>query len=429
MSEFKKEADFIIEQVDRHHDWFRDSIPMIASENLISPLAREMLMSDFCDRYAEGLPGDRYYNGNVYVDKVEERVIELAKQLFRSEYADIRPISGTVANIGLLKALTKPGDVITTPALSDGAHISTAKFGAVGVRGLVSHTYPFDVDEMNLDVDKTKEMLLEIRPKLALFGRSVFLFPAPLKELQDTFQEIGCNVWYDGAHVLGLVAAGRFQDPLREGAHVITGSTHKTLPGPQHGILVANPKDDKMARRLNSGIFPGVVSNHHLFATAALGITIAEHMEFGKEYADQIIRNAKALGQALYERGFKVFCPDKGFTESHTIVVDVREWGGGREIAQLMEDSNMICNMNLLPWDDKPKSPSGIRLGTQEMTRIGMKESHMSEVAEFIKRVAIDKEDTQKIRADVTEFKKDFQSIHYCYNPEIPAYKRHKIVQ
>ncbi len=427
MSDNRKDADFISEMLDDHTDWFKNSIPMIASENLISPLAREMLMSDLCDRYAEGLPGDRYYNGNIYVDRIEERVIEMAKELFKSEYADIRPISGTVANIGLLKALTKPGDVITTPALSDGAHISTAKFGAVGVRGLTSHTYPFDVPEMNLDIDGTRKLLLEVRPKLALFGRSVFLFPAPLKELQDTFQEIGCNVWFDGAHVLGLIAAGRFQDPLREGAHVITGSTHKTLPGPQHGILIANPRDDRMARRLNSGIFPGVVSNHHLFATAALGITIAEHKEFGEEYADQIIRNAKALGQALYERGLKVFCEHKNFTESHTIVVDVMEQGGGKEIAQLMEDANMICNMNLLPWDDKPRSPSGIRLGTQEMTRIGMKESHMVEVAEFIKRVA-DKEDTGKIKEDVINFKADFQGMQYCFHPDFPAYKRHRLV-
>ncbi len=428
MSDNRKDADFISQMLDEHTDWFKNSIPMIASENLISPLGREMLMSDLCDRYAEGLPGDRYYNGNIYVDKIEARVIEMAKELFKSTYADIRPISGTVANIGLLKALTKPGDTITAPALSDGAHISTAKFGAVGVRGLKTQTYPFDVAEMNLDIDGTKKLLLEVRPKLALFGRSVFLFPAPLKELQDTFDEIGCNVWYDGAHVLGLIAAGRFQDPLREGADVITGSTHKTLPGPQHGILIANPKDDKMARRLNSGIFPGVVSNHHLFATAALGVAIAEHKEFGEEYADQIIRNAKALGQALYERGMKVFCEHKNFTESHTIVVDVQEQGGGKHIAQLMEDSNMICNMNMLPRDDKPKNPSGIRLGTQEMTRIGMKESHMSEVAEFIKRVAIDKENTDKIKADVITFKADFQVMHYCFHENFPAYKRHRLV-
>ncbi len=424
----REQADYIVEQVDRHHDWFGNSLPMIASENLISPLAREMLVSDFHDRYAEGLPGERYYHGNIYVDKVELKALELAKELFKCDYADVRPTSGTVANIGVLKALGKHGDPITHTALSDGAHISTAKFGAVGVRGLVSHTYPFDTHEMNIDVDAARRTILEVKPKIALFGRSVFLFPAPINELRDVLQEVGCYTWYDGAHVLGLIAGGKFQDPLREGVQVMTGSTHKTFPGPQHGIVIANPKDDKMARRLSSGIFPGVTSNHHLHAMAALGISLAEHIEFGAEYADQTIRNAQALGQGLHERGFKVLCEHKGFTASHALAVDVEEYGGGALISQLMEDSNMIANMNMLPRDTKPKSPSGIRLGAQELTRLGMKESHMSEVAELIKRVAVDKEATEKVKQDVIKLKMDFNKIHYCFHVGHPAYERFRLV-
>jgi len=428
MPGMRDEANYIVEQIDKHHEWFGNSLPMIASENLISPLAREMLVSDFHDRYAEGLPGDRYYHGNIYVDKVETKAMELAKQLFGCQHADVRPTSGTVANLGVLKALGKHGDPITHCALSDGAHISTAKFGAVGVRGLVSHTYPFDTHEMNIDVDAAKRTILEVKPKIALFGRSVFLFPAPIKELKDVLQEVGCYTWYDGAHVLGLIAGGKFQDPLREGVEVLTGSTHKTFPGPQHGILIANPRDEKMARRLYSGIFPGVTSNHHLNAMAALGISLAEHIEFGAEYADQIIRNAQALGQALHERGIKVLCEHKGFTASHALAVDVEEYGGGALISQLMEDSNMIANMNMLPRDTKPKSPSGIRLGSQELTRLGMKESHMSEVAELIKRVAVDKESTDSVKADVIQLKKDFSQIHYCFHEGHPGYERFKLV-
>jgi len=428
MSDMKKEANYIVEQIDRHHDWFGDSLPMIASENLISPLAREMLVSDFHDRYAEGLPGERYYHGNIYVDKVELKTIELAKKLFKCKHADVRPTSGTVANLALLKALSKYGDPITHCALSDGAHISTAKFGAVGLRGLVSHTYPFDTHEMNIDVDGARRTILEVKPKIALFGLSVFLFPAPIKELRDALDEVGCYVWYDGAHVLGLIAGGKFQDPLREGAEVITASTHKTFPGPQHGIIVSNPRDEKMERALDNGVFPGVTSNHHLHAMAALGISLAEHIEFGAEYADQIIRNSKALGQALHERGIKVLCEHKGFTASHIIAIDVEEHGGGAPCSQLLEDSNMIANMNMLPRDTKPKSPSGIRLGSQELTRIGMKESHMSEVADLIKRAIVDKEPTAKVKLDVIKLKKDFKTIHYCFNAGHPAYERFKLV-
>jgi len=197
---------FISEQVDRHHAWFSKSLPMIASENIISPMAREMLLTDFGDRYAEGLPHERYYQGNTFVDEVEDRVVALAKKIFRVRHADARLISGTVANMAVYFALLEPGDIMTSVALSHGAHISSAKFGAAGMRGVNNVNYPFDVERMNIDVDGTAKLLRLVRPKVAAFGQSVFLFPTPLKELRDAFQETGCQVWYDGAHVLGLIA-------------------------------------------------------------------------------------------------------------------------------------------------------------------------------------------------------------------------------
>ena len=188
------DARYIRENVMAHNKWFEECIPMIASENLMSPLAKEMLISDFADRYAEGLPGKRYYQGNIYVDKVEIKAIELAKDLFKADFADVRPISGTVANMAVLFAFAQPGDTITTCALAQGAHISTQKFGAFGQRSVNSVQYPFNVEDMNLDVDGTIKLLKEVKPKVAQFGLSVFLFPPPLRELQDTFNEIGCLV-------------------------------------------------------------------------------------------------------------------------------------------------------------------------------------------------------------------------------------------
>jgi len=418
---------FLEDQVDRHHVWFSESLPMIASENLISPLAREMLLVDFQDRYAEGLPGERYYQGNTYVDAVEVRVTELAKRLFRCRHADVRPISGTNANLAVLFALGDPGGIVTTVALSDGAHISTAKFGAVGVRGMKQVTYPFDVERMNIDVDGTIKLLKSVRPEIALFGQSVFLFPTPLKELRDTLQEIGCYVWYDGAHVLGLIAGGKFQDPFREGAEVITGSTHKTLPGPQHGILLAEPRDEKMEKKLLRGVFPGVVSNHHLHAMAALGITLAEHLEFGRAYADQVVRNAKALAQALHARGMRVLGEKLGFTESHIVAVDAKAHGGGAKAALDLERANIIANKNLLPTDTSPVHPSGVRLGSQELTRIGMREPEMDEAAELIARVVVKAEDPNRVAADVAALRKGFQTIQYCYEAGASAHGRYRL--
>ena len=418
---------FIQEQVDKHHGWFSESLPLIASENLISPLAREMLLSDFQDRYAEGLPGERYYQGNLYVDAVETRVTELAKRLFRCSHADVRPISGTNANLAVLFALAEPGDTITSVALSDGAHISTAKFGAVGVRGCKTVTYPFNRRDMNLDIDGTIKVLREVKPKVALFGQSVFLFPTPLEALRDALDEVGCPVWYDAAHVLGLIAGGTFQDPFREGADVITGSTHKTLPGPQHGILLAEPRDEKMAKRLLRGVFPGVVSNHHLHAMAALGVTLAEHLEFGRTYADQVVRNARALGQALYERGVHVVCEHLGFTRSHALAVDVTEHGGGADVALRLERANIIANKNLMPDDTSPVRPSGIRLGSQELTRLGMRESNMAEVAELVARVVVTKEDPAGVARDVASLRRGFQTIQYCYRAGASAHGRYRM--
>jgi len=423
-----EDAKFIRENVKAHNKWFEECIPMIASENLMSPLAKEMLISDFADRYAEGLPGKRYYQGNIYVDKVELKAIELAKKVFDCDFADLRPISGTVANMAVLMAFAKPGDIVTTCALDQGAHISTCEFGAFGQRGVNSVNYPWNESDMNLDIDGTIKVLKAAKPKIAQFGLSVFLFPPPIKELQDTFNEIGCLVWEDCAHVLGLIAGKQFHDPLKEGVNVVSASTHKTFPGPNHGILLGQNLTDEQEKKLQHAAFPGVTSSHHLHAMAALGITLAEMDVFGREYAAQACKNSRALGQALYELGIPVLCPDLGFTRSHAIAVDVSEFGGGKLCAQLLEDANIICNKNMLPRDTSSVNPSGLRLGSQEMTRLGMKESEMKQVAELIARVVKKKEDPAKVKEDVKELKKDFATIQYCFHAGEPAYRFHDLV-
>ncbi|HII82606.1 MAG TPA: serine hydroxymethyltransferase, partial [Ferroplasma sp.] len=177
--EFLEDALFIRELARKHNKFFEESIPLIASENIMSPMAMEMLLTDLGFRYAEGLPHKRYYQGNQIVDIIEDKVTDLGRALFNAKYVDPRPLSGTNSNMAVLYAFTKPGETITTPALSGGGHISSAPFGAVGFRGLKTRNYPFDVDEMNIDVDGTIKLLKEVKPKLAWFGQSVFLFPTP----------------------------------------------------------------------------------------------------------------------------------------------------------------------------------------------------------------------------------------------------------
>ncbi|MCJ7464127.1 MAG: serine hydroxymethyltransferase [Thermoplasmata archaeon] len=422
MPSAKDLAQSVRELTRKHSAWFKDCIPLIASENLMSPAAREVLNSDLSNRYAEGLPGKRYYQGNIYVDQIETICEDLAREVFACRFADVRSTSGTVSNMAVLMALTKTRDKMTTVALSDGGHISHAKIGATGMRGIRTFNYPFDEKNMNIDIEGAKRLIREVKPKVALFGQSVFLFPTPLDEMKDVFSEVGCSTWYDAAHVLGLIAGRKFQDPLREGIDVISGSTHKTLPGPQHGMILSDLTKEGLETSLRRGVFPGVTSNHHLHSVAALAVTLAETREFGEAYADQVIRNAKALGQGLFERGMEVLCEHLGFTESHTVVVDVEQFQGGAKVAKNLEAANIILNKNLLPWDSDPVRPCGIRIGSQELTRLGMKEKDMVEVAELVARVVVKGEAPEKVKPDVIDFKRQFTKVHYCFFEGEEAY-------
>ncbi len=417
----------------RHHAWFKTVLPLIASENVPSPAVREALTTDFGNRYAEGLPGERVYAGCAYIDQVELSAIDLAKRLFKAEHANVQPVSGVVANLAMYTALANPGDLMMCLAIPCGGHISMGrkKFGgtAGAVHGLEIEYIPFDEKRMNIDVDAAAKKIRELKPKLVLFGGSVFLFPHPMKALTEVVKEVGGHVAYDAAHVAGLIAGGQFQDPLREGAEVMTCSTHKTLPGPQHGMILCRKE---LTEAINKAVFPGMVSNHHLHAVAALTIALAEMLEFGEAYATQIIRNAKALGQALYDRGFAVLCPDQGFTASHQLVVDISKYGDGGTLEGKLEKAGIILNRNLLPWDIREgrhyKNPGGIRLGTSEATRLGMKEGEMDEIAEFLKRVVIDGEGPESVAKDVADFRREFQRVQYAFESATQAYEYVKIL-
>ncbi len=411
-----------------HSLWFQDAIPLIASENLLSPYAKELLISDFHSRYAEGLPGERYYEGNQWVDEVETECLRLARRVFRCRFADVRPISGTVANMAVLKALAEPGDLVGTCRLSEGAHISSAGFGAFGLRGVKPVHYAFDTDRMQLDVDATTKILRAQRPRLCLFGLSLFLFPFPLRELSPVLAEIGARGWYDGAHVLGLIGGGEFQDPLHEGCMVLSASTHKTFPGPQHGILLAETEDEEALKKLQSAAFPGVTSNHHLNAMAALTVSLAEHVAFGEAYARQTARNARALGEALHRRGFDVLCADQGFTRSHTLAVRVEKEGGGEAVSRALAAAGIVTNKNLLPGDKSPRHPQGIRLGTPEVTRLGMREPEMDRIADLLDALLHRGRPREEVAREARALKEGFRTLQYCFGAGEAAYRYYDLV-
>ena len=419
----KAQATAILNSVNSSGQHYRDSLPMIASENILSPLVAKAVNSDLHGRYAEGLPGKRYYQGCDDFDSIESLGIESAKRVFNCNFTNIQSTSGTVSNIAALKALVKPGETITAVSTADGGHISHARMGAVGVRGLNLVTYPWDIDRMEPDIDASIKMIRETKPNLALFGQSVFLFPTPLKELADAAHEVGAKIMYDGAHVLGLIAGGQFQDPLREGADVMTGSSHKTFPGPQGGFVLSNSSDEKFHRKLNNSIFPGTCSSYHLHHVAGKAVALAEFEEFGTDYAKNIVANAKSLATALAAEGFDVLAEDRGYTASHQVLTRHGgiDSGAGRKAADLLEKSGIITNMNMLPGDTKAMQPSGLRLGVPELTRVGMGTDEMKDVAIFFSRALLKKEDVSKIKSDVKSFKSNYQTVKYCFESG-PAY-------
>ncbi|MHA1359412.1 MAG: serine hydroxymethyltransferase [Candidatus Helarchaeota archaeon] len=413
----------------KHHELFNNSIPLIASENITSPAVREAIISDFSHRYAEGWPGERVYAGCKFIDAVEIRCMELAKQYWRAAFADVRPISGVVANLISYTALSVPGDTLICLEIPDGGHISH-NLTARNVHGLKIEYLDFDNAEMAIKIDSSCKKIRELQPKIVLLGASVFLFPHPVKEISEAAHELGAKVMYDAAHVAGLIGSGYFQQPLKEGADIMTCSTHKTFPGPQHGCILG-ATNGEIQGKIKSAAFPYMLSNHHLHNVAGFAVALTEMLEFGKEYHKYVIQNAKDLGQALYELGFDVLMEHKGFTESHTLLIDITKFGKkvgyGATIEKMLEDANIIANRNLIPGDFEAgrrfKDPGGLRLGTSEVTRLGMKKSEMEQIATFFKQLIIDRKDIQAVKNDVVAFRKDFQHVQYCFENKTKAYE------
>jgi glycine hydroxymethyltransferase len=388
----------IVAAVRNHEEWRgKACLNLIPSENAMSPTVRSVLSSDLGQRYTSR---DKFYMGTRLTDEIEKQGEKLAKQVFGAETADLRPLSGHIADLTILALHTKPNDLIMCISASDGGYPGIWRKGAPSFLKLKVAELPFSKNSMNIEVEKAAELIRKKRPSMVIFGASLILFPHPVKALTQVIHEAGAHIAYDGSHVLGLIAGGEFQDPLREGATMLFGSTHKTLFGPQGGIILADKEHGEVIKK---SIFPAFVDNAHWNRIAALTLALAEMKEFGREYAKQVVKNAQALARALSENGFPVACSSLGFTKSHQVYLDYGSFGNGGRVAGKLEKANIITDC-------------GVRLGTCEMTRRGMKQAEMRKIAEFIKRVVKDGEQPAKIKSEVAEFVGEFREIEYCFN-------------
>jgi glycine hydroxymethyltransferase len=408
------------------------TINLIASENALSPAVRAIQNSDFMGRYAEGHPNrgeqvNRYYQGTRYIDQIETMVREELLALARCRQADVRPISGNAANTAIALGYLRAGDAVIVNSTSAGGHISHNTIGVFGrrlqVRGMSLdlkatkhiplHFFPLTEDHYHVDVQKSLELIEQISPRLLVLGKSLFLFPEPVRELAEVCQERDIPILYDGAHVFGLIVGGKFQDPLHEGATWMTASTHKTFPGPQRGVILADldeAGEQKYWPAADRGVFPGSSSNHHLHTLPALLVAIREMHQHAVDYAAQIVCNAKALGRALEDEGIRVEARDFGYTESHQIAVNVAAYEGGVAAAQRLEANDIIVNYNMLPLDTSARNPSGLRIGVQEMTRYGMREGDMQRLAALLGDAIKGKQ----VREQVHALRAEFGMLHYA---------------
>lgn len=390
------------------------TLNLIASENVLSKRARALLSSDFNHRYAEGHPGERYYQGTKHIDTIEAAVRDAMRRIFECKRAEVRTVSGTVANEAVISAWVKADDVVLVNTLASGGHISHQRFGALGRFTRRIEFLPRSKDGYGIDLPAAKDQIATLKPKLVILGKSLILFPEPVREIAEVCREHGVRLMYDGAHVLGLIAGGQFQQPLKEGAELITGSTHKTFFGPQRGVVLSN-LDDAGWKPIDKAAFPGSVSNHHLMTLPPLWIAAEEMTAFGRDYAAQVVKNARALGRALLKEGVAVEMADAGFTSSHQIAVNVAAQGGGSEVSERLEGVDIICNKNMLPHDPStdPRKPSGLRFGAQELTRWGMGEGEMAEVAALIAACILKKKD---VAGEVHKLRGRFTTVRYSFD-------------
>jgi glycine hydroxymethyltransferase len=422
----------VVEIVRAQDEWRgHRTINLIASENTQSEAVRRVQASDFMARYAEGHPNEddrvnRYYQGTRYIDQIETMARQELLALTNCRLADVRPISGNAANTAIALGYLRGGDAVIVNSTAAGGHISHNTVGVFGrriqnrgaslnldaPRHIPLHFFPLAEDLYHLDVPKSIDLIEQVEPRLVVLGKSLFLFPDPVRELSEVCRAKGIPLLYDGAHVFGLIVGGRFQDPWREGATWVTASTHKTFPGPQRGVIVSDLDGEDEERywpAADRGVFPGSSSNHHLHTLPALVIAIREMRAHAAAYAAQIIANAQTLGRALEAEGVLMEARDFGYTQSHQIAVNVAPFGGGVPVAQRLEANDIIVNYNLLPLDSDPRNPSGLRIGVQEMTRFGMKEADIETLASLIAASIKGKD----VKADVNKLRELFTTLQY----------------
>lgn len=396
------------------HEQYMDHecLSLYAGTNILNPRAAQLLAASVGSRPSLGYPGAKYEMGMQYAEQIEIMAVELLKELFGCSYAEFRVGSGSLANLYAYMACTRPGDAIMAFADSAAGHVTHHQAGAAGLYGLQIHEVPYDAAQMTIDLPALRTAAARIRPSLIIIAGSMCLFPYPVAQARAIADEVGAYLMYDAAHMSGLIAGGAFQQPLAEGAHLITSSTYKSFGGPPSGMILTN--DAELARRLDSIAYPGLTANFDLGKTAALIVAMLDLREHGRAYAQMCIANAQALAAALAERGCPVHAvAGRGYTASQHIAIQAHAYGGGNAAARRLELANILTSGIELPLPPVAGDFNALRLGTQEITRWGMVPADMPAVAELIAQVLVQGAQPEQVRPAVVALRAGFQKLHF----------------
>lgn len=376
----------IAKAIEAETDRQKRNIELIASENIVSKAVLAAMGSTLTNKYAEGYPGRRYYGGCQCVDVAENLAIERAKKLFGAEHANVQPHSGAQANFAVFYGFLSPGDTFLGMNLAHGGHLSHGS--PVNISGAQYNVVSYGVGESNglIDYDMVRELAIKHKPKLIIAGASAYSRAIDFKAFSEIAKEVSAYLMVDMAHIAGLVATGEHMSPVPY-ADFVTTTTHKTLRGPRGGLILCKAEH---AAKIDKAVFPGTQGGPLMHTIAAKAVCFKEALEEPfKEHAKQVIKNAKALSEALIEKGFQIV---SGGTDNHLMLVDLRSFNiTGKEMEHRLDEINITCNKNAIPYDpEKPFVTSGVRLGTPAVTSRGMKEDDMREIAELIYLAASD---------------------------------------
>jgi glycine hydroxymethyltransferase len=409
--------EWLHELVDRNtriHD--RDCVNLDPAANVMSPRAEALLARGLGSRPSLGHPGDKYETGLEAIEQIEVIAAELAADVFRADYAEVRVASGAMANLYAFLACAGPGDPIVAPPAAIGGHVTHHAAGAAGLRGLEVHPAPVDHSRYTVDVAGLRELARRVRPRLITLGGSLNLRHHPVAAVRDVADEVGARVLFDAAHLAGLIAGGAWPNPLDDGAHLMTMSTYKSLAGPPSGLVATN--DAALAERIDAIAFPGLTANFDVAKTAALALTLIDWQRFGSEHASAMVGVARALARHLADRGVPVVGADTAhddgaeLTDSHAFALDARGHGGGSAGAHHLRRANLLTSAIGLPGDG-PGGGGGIRIGVNEMVRRGMTTADVADLADLVVRGLVSPR-PERVAGEVTAFRRRFAGVRFA---------------